>query len=119
LNRAGEDARHEGQRQSSHCDRQWHGHWEEAISLASTDEGAALVLVIEAGQHSIWVNTVSPGATPTEELDQMIGALARRRGLNEEEVWKKPRVNNSPNRIAEAEDIALAVVFLASTIPAP
>jgi NAD(P)-dependent dehydrogenase (short-subunit alcohol dehydrogenase family) len=76
--------------------------------------GFTEVLAIEAGKHNIRVNTISPGATRTAEFEEMIGALARRRGMDEEEMWKKLNVSNLLNRIAEPEEIARAVVFLAS-----
>jgi NAD(P)-dependent dehydrogenase (short-subunit alcohol dehydrogenase family) len=76
--------------------------------------GFTEVLAIEAGQHNIRVNTISPGATRTKGFERFIGALARRHGLPEEEMWKKVKAANSLNRIAEPEEIARAVVFLAS-----
>ncbi len=76
--------------------------------------GFTEVLAIEAGKHNIRVNTISPGATRTKEFEEMITALANRRGITEEEMWRKLKASNSLNRIAEPEEIARAVVFLAS-----
>jgi NAD(P)-dependent dehydrogenase (short-subunit alcohol dehydrogenase family) len=76
--------------------------------------GFTEVLSIEGGKHDIRVNTISPGATRTEEFEQAIGALARTRGMDEEEMWKRLHVSNSLNGIAEPEEVARAVVFPAS-----
>jgi NAD(P)-dependent dehydrogenase (short-subunit alcohol dehydrogenase family) len=76
--------------------------------------GFTEVLAIEAGQHNIRVNAISPGATRTKGFERFIRALARRQDLPEEEMWRKVKGANSLNRIAEPEEIARAVVFLAS-----
>jgi NAD(P)-dependent dehydrogenase (short-subunit alcohol dehydrogenase family) len=76
--------------------------------------GFTEVLAIEAGPHNIRVNAISPGATRTKGFERFIGALARRQGLPEEEMWKRVHAANSLNRIAEPEEMARAVVFLAS-----
>ncbi len=76
--------------------------------------GFTEVLAIEAGKHNIRVNTISPGATRTEEFEEMITALANRQGIPPDEFWRKLKASNSLNRIAEPEEIARAVVFLAS-----
>jgi NAD(P)-dependent dehydrogenase (short-subunit alcohol dehydrogenase family) len=76
--------------------------------------GFTEVLAIEAGKHNIRVNTISPGATRTPEFEEMITALAHRWGIAEEDMWRKLKASNSLNRIAEPEEIARAVVFLAS-----
>ncbi len=76
--------------------------------------GFTEVLAIEAGKHNIRVNTISPGATRTEEFEEMITALANRQGILPDEFWRKLKASNSLNRIAEPEEIARAVVFLAS-----
>jgi NAD(P)-dependent dehydrogenase (short-subunit alcohol dehydrogenase family) len=76
--------------------------------------GFTEVLAIEAGKYNIRVNTISPGATRTKEFEEMITALAKRRGITEEEMWRKLKASNSLNRIAEPEEIARAVVFMAS-----
>ena len=76
--------------------------------------GFTEMLAIEAGKHSIRVNTISPGATRTKEFEEMIAALAKRRGTPEEEMSRKLKAANSLNRIAEPEEIARAVVFMAT-----
>mgnify|MGYP000397816627 CR=1 FL=1 len=54
-------------------------------------------------------------SNPTrEEFEEMINALARNSGVTEEDMWRKLNDSNSLTRIAEPEEIASAVVFLAS-----
>lgn len=76
--------------------------------------GFTEVLAIEAGKHNIRVNTISPGATRTPELEEMIAALAKRRGMTAEEMWRKLKASNSLNRIAEPGETVRAAVFMAS-----
>jgi len=57
---------------------------------------------------------IIPGATRTKEFEEMIEALAERRGMSSEEMWRKLKAANSLNRIAEPEEIACATVFTAS-----
>jgi enoyl-[acyl-carrier-protein] reductase (NADH) len=49
-----------------------------------------------------------------EEFEDMINALAKKSGITEEDMWRKLNASNSLNRIAEPEEIASAVLFLAS-----
>jgi NAD(P)-dependent dehydrogenase (short-subunit alcohol dehydrogenase family) len=51
------------------------------------------------------------------KLDILINnaaALAHRRGITEEDMWRKLKASNSLNRTAAPEEIPRAVVFLAS-----
>ncbi|NIN67284.1 MAG: SDR family oxidoreductase, partial [Anaerolineae bacterium] len=59
--------------------------------------GFSELLAIEAGKHNIRVNTISPGATRTKEFEEMITALAHRRGITEEDMWRKLKKGNSLN----------------------
>jgi hypothetical protein len=53
-----------------------------------------VVLATQAGKRSVPVNTISPDAARTEEFEQMIGALARRRR------WTKRRCGRSSTSVA-------------------
>lgn len=76
--------------------------------------GFTEVLAIEAGKHSIRVNCISPGATRSEEFEEMVKGLAKRAGISFDEMWGKIMDKNSLKRIAEPSEIAACVVFLAS-----
>jgi NADP-dependent 3-hydroxy acid dehydrogenase YdfG len=71
------------------------------------------VAIVTGGGTGIG-KAISPGATRTPEFEEMITALAKRRGISAEEMWRKLKASNSLNRIAEPEEIARAVVFMAS-----
>ncbi len=76
-------------------------------------------LAKELAQTGITVNTVSPGLIKTEELKQYYREKAKRKNWGEtwEEIEKAVVENEFPNpmgRIAEREDIANLVAFLAS-----
>ncbi len=74
----------------------------------------AKTLSNEVGPYGITVNSVLPGYTATERLDQLIKETAKCLGKTEEEVandWK----NSTPvRRFAQPEEVAAAVGFLAS-----
>ena len=60
------------------------------------------------------VNAVNPGATLTDRLQQGLEADGRLNGLSTEEVLKRATARMPLGRIAAPEEIANAVVFLAS-----
>jgi NAD(P)-dependent dehydrogenase (short-subunit alcohol dehydrogenase family) len=136
-----EDRSQETERQSSYCHR-WGDRQRRAIGLAFADEGAAVVAAArniarleKVGDH-IKVNGGKAKAIQTdisdhEQVKRMVAetveefgkldipiknaaALAHRRGITEEDMWRKLKASNSLNRIAEPEELARAVVFLAS-----
>lgn len=71
-------------------------------------------LAIEAGKHNIRVNCISPGATRTQEFEDWVKTSAKSFGISYEQVMDKLTENNALGRIAETEEIANCVVFLAS-----
>ena len=74
------------------------------------------VAIVTGGGTGIGI-AISPGATRTKEFEEMIQALAERRGMSAEEMCRKLKVANSLNRIAEPREIASATVFTASDDP--
>ncbi len=76
--------------------------------------GFTKTLAIEAGRHNIRVNCISPGATRTQEFEDWVKASAKTFGISYDEVMKKLAENNALKRIAETEEIANCIVFLAS-----
>jgi len=81
---------------------------------------AALMLVTAGlanayGRHGIRVNAVNPGATLTDRLKQGMEADAKLSGVSPEEALKRATDRVPLGRLAEPDEIANAVLFLAST----
>lgn len=76
--------------------------------------GLTETLAIEVGKHNIRVNCISPGATRTQEFEDWVKASAKSFGISYEKVMNKLTENNALGRIAETEEIANCIVFLAS-----
>ena len=76
--------------------------------------GFTETLAIEVGKHNIRVNCISPGATRTQEFENWVQTSAKSAGLSYDEVMSKLTDNNALKRIAETEEIAACIVFLAS-----
>ncbi|CAM1353142.1 MULTISPECIES: SDR family oxidoreductase [Tenacibaculum] len=90
----------------------------DGLGVSNTIRGAVAnwskTLANELGQFNITVNNVLPGATGTERLKEIINNKAAKTGLSVDEVSKN-MMNASPaKRFAKPEEIANAVVFLAS-----
>ena len=76
--------------------------------------GFTETLAIEVGKYNIRVNCISPGATRTQEFEDWVKTAAKDAGKSYEEVMNKLADNNALKRIAETEEIAACIVFLAS-----
>ncbi|MGV3571643.1 MAG: SDR family oxidoreductase [Ramlibacter sp.] len=87
--------------------------------LAGGAANAALMLA-SAGLAAAWgpkgvrVNAVNPALTMTERLAEGLAADARLRGTTADEVLRQAQARLPLGRLASAEEIAAAVVFLAS-----
>jgi NAD(P)-dependent dehydrogenase (short-subunit alcohol dehydrogenase family) len=75
---------------------------------------AAQTLAREVGPESIRVNIVLPGFVPGPNTDAMFGRMAERRGVTADEVVAQVAKDHALRRLPEPDDIADAVVFLAS-----
>ena len=80
---------------------------------------AALMLVTAGlasayGSRGVRVNAVNPGATLTERLKQGLEAEAKLAGVTPEEALKRATARVPLGRLAEPDEIAAAVAFLAS-----
>lgn len=87
--------------------------------LAGGAANAALMLVSAGmaatyGPKGVRVNAVNPGATLTERLKEGLAADARLKQLSPDEALRQATERLPLGRIAEPEEIANAVVFLAS-----
>jgi NAD(P)-dependent dehydrogenase (short-subunit alcohol dehydrogenase family) len=87
--------------------------------LAGGAANAALMLATAGlatayGPRGVRVNAVNPGLTLTDRMAEGLAADARARKLSTEEVLRDATARLPLGRIATAEDIANAVVFLAS-----
>ena len=76
--------------------------------------GFTETLAIEVGKHNIRVNCISPGATRTQEFEDWVKTAAKSADVSYEQVMSKVTDNNALKRIAEPEEIAACIVFLAS-----
>lgn len=76
--------------------------------------GFTETLAIEVGKFGIRVNSISPGATRTQEFEDWVKASAKDVGISYDEVMSKLTDNNALKRIAEPSEIAACAVFLAS-----
>ncbi|QTD37259.1 SDR family oxidoreductase [Polaribacter batillariae] len=90
----------------------------DGLGVSNTIRGAVAnwskTLANELGAFKINVNNVLPGATNTERLNEIIKNKAGKTGLSIEEVSKN-MMNASPaKRFAKPEEVANAIVFLAS-----
>ncbi len=79
-----------------------------ALMLASAGLAAAY------GPRGVRVNAVNPALTLTDRMAEGIAADARMRKISEEEVLRQAQARMPLGRLALPEDIANAVVFLAS-----
>jgi NAD(P)-dependent dehydrogenase (short-subunit alcohol dehydrogenase family) len=75
---------------------------------------AAQVLAVELGPAGVRVNTVVPGPIWGEALEQHYAGVAQRRGVPPADVLDEVVADVALRRIAAPEEVAAAVLFLAS-----
>ncbi len=76
--------------------------------------GITRTLAEEAGPHGIRVNLISPGAVEGPRIDAVFEAQARARGTSPQEIRTDFEAMSPMRRLVTADDVARAVVFLAS-----
>jgi NAD(P)-dependent dehydrogenase (short-subunit alcohol dehydrogenase family) len=90
------------------------------IHLPGGAANAALMLVSAGlaaayGPQGIRVNAINPGLTLTDRLQEGMAADARLKGISAEEAMAQAVAKIPLGRMAEPEEIAQAVMFLASS----
>jgi len=90
----------------------------EGLGVSNTIRGAVAswskTLANELGEFGITVNNVLPGATGTERLNEIINNKANKTGKSFEEVAEAMKNAAPAKRFARPEEVANAIVFLAS-----
>jgi 3-oxoacyl-[acyl-carrier protein] reductase len=90
----------------------------DGLGVSNTIRGAVAnwskTLANELGQFGITVNNVLPGATGTERLNEIINNKASKTGKSFNEVAEAMKNASPAKRFAKPEEVANAVVFLAS-----
>ncbi len=76
--------------------------------------GLTRTAAIDAGQYGINVNVVCPGIVHTPRMDKLCEEKARVRGWSVEQVYQEYVDDMILKRVTEPQDIADAVLFLAS-----
>ena len=76
--------------------------------------GASLTLAREVGKDNIRVNVVVPGYVTGPHLDTLFAGYAARRGVSAERVFADAAAQSVLGRIPSPDDVAEAVLFLAS-----
>ena len=79
-----------------------------ALMLASAGLAAAY------GPQGIRVNAINPGATRTDRLQEGLAADARMQGITADEAMQRSVARIPLGRMAEPEEVARVVLFLAS-----
>lgn len=90
----------------------------DGLGVSNTIRGAVAnwskTLANELGQFAITVNNVLPGATATERLNEIISNKAQKTKRPIEEVVEMMKNASPAKRFAQPDEVANAVVFLAS-----
>ncbi len=83
-------------------------------SMRAAVTGFYRTLANEVAADGVTVNTVLPGYTLTERLEQLAETTAQRTGTTSESVFERYRVETAARRIGTPVEVASLVAFLAS-----
>jgi NAD(P)-dependent dehydrogenase (short-subunit alcohol dehydrogenase family) len=73
-------------------------------------------LATELGPHGVRVNSVAPGHIWGDSLKWYFGYLAKKRGVDVEQIYAETAAGIDLGRLPEPDEVADAVVFLASPL---
>ena len=76
--------------------------------------GLTRTIALEAGPHNVNVNVVCPGIIHTPRMDRACKAKAQKRGWTYEQVYQEYVDEMALLRVPVPEDVANAVLFMAS-----
>ena len=76
--------------------------------------GITRTVALEAGQHNVNVNAVCPGIVETPRMMKLCEEKARVRGWTKEQVYEEYVADMALKRVTTPQDIANAVLFVAS-----
>jgi len=76
--------------------------------------GLTRTAAIDAGEHNINVNAIMPGIVETPRMEKLCRVKAEKRGVSYDEVYEEYLDEMPLHRVTYPEDIANAVIFLAS-----
>ncbi len=76
--------------------------------------GITRTVALDVGEHNINVNVVCPGIVHTPRMDKLCRDKAQARGWTEAQVYDEYVQEMALKRVTEPQDVANAVLFLAS-----
>ena len=76
--------------------------------------GWAKALSDEVAPHGVTVNTVCPGTTKTERIEEILNAQSKSSGKDKKEIEKNLAASIPMQRIGKAEDLSALITFLSS-----
>jgi len=76
--------------------------------------GVTRTVALDVGDFNINVNAVCPGIVQTPRMDKLCEEKAKKRGWTRDEVYQEYVDDMALKRVTEPEDVANAVLFLAS-----
>lgn len=83
-------------------------------SVRSAVAGLAKSLSNEYAGENILVNTICPGYTRTERLEELAAALSQQKGVSPEEIYAGWTAHIRMGRLGEPRELAALAAFLAS-----
>lgn len=76
--------------------------------------GVTRTVALDVGEFNVNVNAVCPGIVHTPRMDKLCEEKARKRGWTMEQVYQEYVDDMALKRVTEPQDVANAVLFLAS-----